>query len=123
VSSHLSQVQEWRARRDHQKSRGPRPLIERESSAWPWVTTVYLGVFIVAALIVSVPEHCAGDWPFARAAQAGAVLAPALDAVLISRRRGSWSLAIAVGTAAIVACMAVLWLVILLRGGAANCFG
>jgi hypothetical protein len=122
VSSPLSQAKAWRARRQYEKSRAPRPLIEKEPSAWPWVTTVYLGVLIVAALVVRVPEHCSGDWTFAHAAQAGAVLAPALDAVLISRRRGSWSLAIAVGAAALVTCMAVLWVVFLLRGGAAHCF-
>jgi hypothetical protein len=101
----------------------PLSLIEREPWAWPWVTTVYLGALVVAGLVVSVPEHCAGDWTFARAAQASAVLAPALDAVFVSRRRGSLSLAIAVGAAALVTCLAVLWLVMLLRGGAANCFG
>jgi hypothetical protein len=122
VSSPVSQMKGWRTRRAYEASRAPRPLIEREPSAWPWSTTTYLAILVVAAFAVTVPKHCAGDWTFGHTAEAGAILAPVLDVLIIGRRRNSWSLAIAVGAAALATCLAVLWLVVMLRGGAAHCF-
>lgn len=100
----------------------PEPLIQKEPSQWPWCATAYLGALAVAALAVPAPEHCAGDWGFAYAAIAGGVISPLIDTVLIARRRRALGPAIVIGLATLVAIAAVLYIVVLLRGGAAHCF-
>jgi hypothetical protein len=111
VSSLLSAVREWQLRR---RSHKPAALVEKEPSAWPWLTTAYLIVLFFVTFGVPA-DPCDRGWTWARLTLSAAVLTSVLDASLIGLRRRDTGLALLVGIGSLLAALAVCGLFIFVR--------